>query len=347
MVVKKFKFTIFGVICLIGLIYLSYSKIKNLTKADLIIYSYSSFTSKWGPGPLIKAQFEEKCHCVTEFRNADDSRLLIQRIELERDKDGADIVIGLNQWDVERAKLKLGFKNEIGLDELINKDEVLELSGVGESAQLVPFDWGPMAFNTKKGSPVSNAKSLNDFLMNLPEKSLALQDPRTSSPGLNFLFWLVQVLGEDEAFQYLDKLKSKIFNVTSGWSTSYGLFQKGQAQAVFSYVTSPLYHLIEEKDSNYLALPFEEGQPIHIEYAGVLPQCINCERASEFMRFLISPSVQKILMEKNYMLPVIKSVASGSPWDLLSQYRSLPLPNINLETQQKILDRWTTWSQNQ
>lgn len=345
--VKKYKFIILGLACLVGLFFFSTLKNKRnnqdlTTKINLVVYSYSSFADSWGPGPLIKQKFEDFCHCQLDLRTAEDSRLLINRIELEGKSKGADVLLGVNQWDVDKSFEKLGFSKVVWPEALDIKDHSL-----GEKGQLLPFDWGPLAINTKKESSISSAKNLKELLLVLPPKSLALQDPRTSAPGLNFFYWLIQVFGEEEAFHYLEQLKSKIYNISSGWSTSYGLFQKGHAKAVFSYVTSPLYHILEEKNLDYRALPFDEGQPVHIEFVGVLPQCIQCEKASEFVRFLLTPQIQKILMEKNYMLPIDQKVVEGTPWDLQKNYKILTRPQWTKEYQTHLLDRWASWLQSQ
>jgi len=345
-VVKKYKFIFLSALFLIGLQYFTgLIKINfvNSMKPNLIIYSYSSFTAKWGPGPIIKKKFEEQCHCKVEMREADDSRLLIQRLVMEGDRSDADVIIGINQWDLSQSLEKLNFKREFWPLEMNLEDENFKAT-LGEPGELVPFDWGIFAFNTKGDSKISKAKNLNEFLSLLPKNGLVLQDPRTSAPGLSLLNWLVQVLGEDKAFQYLDLLSEKIFTITSGWSSSYGLFQKGQAQSVFSYVTSPLYHLIEENDKNYKALSFQEGLPMHVEFAGVMKTCKNCLMAKEFIQFLLTPNIQSILMKKNYMFPIDKNVLAKTPWDIESKYKVLPFRKISKEDQDRILERWTMWS---
>lgn len=347
MVVRKYKFLFLSVLCLIGLRYFVdtiNSKTQITVKPQLIIYSYSSFASKWGPGPIIKRKFEEKCHCKVEMRSADDARMLIQRLALEGERTEADVIIGVNQWDLFEAEEKLKFTRSYELQEMQQLNDTNFQTKLGEPGELVPFDWGIFAFNTKGDSKIANAKNLNEFLNLLPEKSLVLQDPRTSAPGLSLLNWLVQVLGEEKAFQYFEKLNPKVYTITSGWSSSYGLFQKGQAQAVFSYVTSPLYHLVEENDKNYKALSFQEGLPIHVELAGVMKSCKNCALAKDYVQFLLTPEIQRILMKKNYMLPIDKSIVAKTPWDIEAKFKILPLQKITKDAQTRVIERWTQWS---
>lgn len=340
-VVKKFRFFIVSGLSLVGLIFLSQHFGAKNPPADLVVYAYSSFTATWGPGPILKKKFEEKCRCRIELRDSEDSRLLIQRVKLEASRKTADVIVGLNQWDVEEAVDTLGFRSLPST--LVERVEEPLRSALSKIGPLIPFDWGVLTINTKRNSPIAVIKSLKESVNYFPAKSLALQDPRTSAPGLSFLFWLVDLWGEDGAFAFFKQLNPKIFTIAPGWSSSYGLFQKNQAQAVFSYVTSPIYHLIEERDSNYLALPFEEGLPIHVELAGVLSSCQHCQRGQEFVEFLLSSEAQKILMEKNFMLPVRSEIAKGTPWDLIHNFKVLPFTERSKQEKQRLLERWTRW----
>ena len=42
----------------------------------LTIYTYDSFVSDWGPGPVIEANFEETCGCDLQFVAAGDGAAL-------------------------------------------------------------------------------------------------------------------------------------------------------------------------------------------------------------------------------------------------------------------------------
>lgn len=66
----------------------------------LTIYAPDYFASEWGPGPAIKAAFEETCGgCEIEYVTGD----VLPRILLEGERTPADVVIGLNS-DVTKKK---------------------------------------------------------------------------------------------------------------------------------------------------------------------------------------------------------------------------------------------------
>jgi len=63
---------------------------------ELIIYTYDSFVSDWGPGPGIERAFEEECGCDLKFVGMGDGAALLARLKLEGARSDADIVLGLD-----------------------------------------------------------------------------------------------------------------------------------------------------------------------------------------------------------------------------------------------------------
>ena len=62
----------------------------------LTIYTYDSFVSEWGPGPIIEKIFEEKHNADIEFVAVDSAATLLNKVILEGDTSKADIVLGLD-----------------------------------------------------------------------------------------------------------------------------------------------------------------------------------------------------------------------------------------------------------
>ncbi len=71
---------------------------------------------------------------------------------------------------------------------------------LGEYAtkNFVPFDWAPMTFVYRKGDFTVPTK-LDDLLKPEFKNKFAIQDPRSSSPGLQFYNWIRAVKGEGAA----------------------------------------------------------------------------------------------------------------------------------------------------
>ena len=71
-----------------GLLFLS-SVLHAEEKQDLVVYTYDSFNSDWGPGPKIEKAFENICDCDVKFVTAGDGAALLAKLRLEGNKTKA------------------------------------------------------------------------------------------------------------------------------------------------------------------------------------------------------------------------------------------------------------------
>lgn len=306
-------------------------------KPTLRVFGYSSFTGKWGPGPQLKELFEKDCNCRVEYIEGSDSGVLLQRLRIEGESLGADLVIGLDQFDLQKALSEQSWQklNFSGLD--------LEpgIQGLIRNDYFVPYDWGVLGFMARQSETARPPTSLDDLLASEYAGRIALQDPRTSSPGLQFLWWVIKSKGEEEGFRYLEKLIPKAHSFAPSWSTAIGLYNKKQARLVFTYVTSPLYYQLEEKSDDHIALEFRESQPLQVEFLGVPEFCRNCELAEKFVNMMLSPQGQKLVMERNYMYPVLRGVRDGTPFANSKFNRLLKFEIPSDADIERLLKRWS------
>lgn len=304
----------------------------------LRVFGYASFTGRWGPGPALKELFEKNCNCKVEFIEGSDSGILLQRLKIEGESLGADVLVGLDQFDLAKALSEHSWR-KLNFGKLDMYDSVLPAL---TTSFFIPYDWGALTFVVRRNELSRLPTSLDDLLDSELAKKIALQDPRTSSPGMQFLYWVIRSKGEDEGFKYLQKLMGQVHSFAPTWSTAYGLFTNKQAKMAYSYVTSPLYHEIEEKRKDYVALTFNEPLPVQFEYAGIPDFCRHCELGEKFVNLMLSPEGQKIIMEKNYMLPVMRGVMEGSAFAPLMNVRTIQevevLPTAEVD---RLLKRWT------
>ena len=283
----------------------------------LTIYTYDSFVSDWGPGPIIKKKFEDKFKIHLEFVTVDSAATLLTKVILEGSSTKADIVLGLDMNLLDEAnKSNLFFKHS--LEHLIN---IIDLPIDWKSENFVPYNYGYFAFvyNNKK---FTNPPNSMEELINNTDARIVIQDPRTSTPGLGLLTWIKAIYG-NKAGDAWEKLNKKIISVTKGWTDAYyNIFLAGEADMVLSYTTSPAAHIMFENNYDYSAINFSEGNYITIEFAGILKSSKNKLLAKKFLRFMLTEDFQSIIPLTNIMYPVIKIN------DLPEAYKSLEIPKV-------------------
>jgi thiamine transport system substrate-binding protein len=262
----------------------------------LTIYTYESFTAEWGPGPQVEKAFEAECSCEVKFVSVADGVALLNRVKLEGEATRADIVLGLDTNLTADARAT-GLFAPAGIDQ-----SALKVPGGWSDDTFVPFDYGYFAvvYDTEK---VPNPpRSLAELVDGDENVKIAIQDPRTSTPGLGLVLWVKSVYG-DKAADAWTRLKRRVLTVTPGWSEAYGLFTKGEAQMVLSYTTSPAYHMIAENTERYQAASFAEGNYLQIEVAGMTVNGAKNPLSQKFLAFMTSPGFQDVIPETNWMFP--------------------------------------------
>ena len=302
----------------------------------LTIYTYDSFVSEWGPGPIIEKIFEEKHNADVEFVAVDSAATLLNKVILEGDTSKADIVLGLdmNLFDLAEQSGLFTSHNIKDINNLIN------LPIKWESDKFAPYNYGYFSFVYNEENLESPPKSM-DELINSTNARIVIQDPRTSTPGLGLLTWMKALYG-DKAGDEWKKLNKKIISVTKGWTDAYyNFFMAGEADMVLSYTTSPAAHIMFEERYDILATTFEEGNYITIEFAGILNNSQNKDLANKFLNFMLSKEFQSVIPSTNIMYPVTNIK------DLPEAFDKLDVPNfiqmdpkeIN-KNKEKWIDEW-------
>ncbi len=261
----------------------------------LTVYTYDSFTSEWGPGPQVKKNFEAECGCEVDFVSVADGVALLNRVRLEGASTKADVVLGLDTNLTAEAKATGLFVPHGPVGDT-------DVPGGWSDEVFVPYDYGYFAvvYDTEKLK--TPPASLKELVEGDPAQKIAIQDPRTSTPGLGLLLWVKAVYG-DQAGEAWGRLKDRVLTVTPGWSEAYGLFTKGEAPMVLSYTTSPAYHMIAENTERYRAAAFAEGNYLQIEVAGVTVTGQSNPLSQKFIAFMTGPGFQDVVPETQWMYP--------------------------------------------
>lgn len=303
----------------------------------LVVWTYDSFVSEWGPAAPLAKLYEEKSGKKVEFVSKGDGGALLASILAAGKKAEADLVIGLDDNLAARA-LESGLFSAAKPANLASlKPELL----VDTKNRLLPFDYGNFTFIWDSESGITPPENLEALTRPEYAKKIIIMDPRTSTPGLGLLAW-TQAVYKDGWKDYWKRLGPSVLAMTPGWDTGYGLFTKGEAPLVLSYSTSPAYHKAYEESERYKALVFPEGHSAQIELAGVLAASRRRKEAENFLDFLLSAEAQALLPETQWMYPANASAAippsfSVVPSNIVTLRAGIADPKNDPETAASIL----------
>lgn len=293
---------------------------EQFIEKKLRLLTYATFVGSNGPGAEIIKRFEQENNVKVEVVSSPDAGLLLERLKFGKASLPFDVVLGLDQLLIEDARSKFEWKS-------IQTDESHMVAEAAEATDdhFVAVDWSPLTFiyRKKDGKPVPH--KIDDLLDPAYVKAFALQDPRGSTPGLQFYQW-VKAVKKGEAQAWLAKFEPNVNSVSPSWSFAYGLFKKEQTRFVFTYLTSLAFHWGDEKDRSYQVVEFSEGHPTQIELAAIPMNCRECELAEKFVKSLHSEWAQKLIMTKNYMFPVIKGIEKGTIFEELPKLKTIATP---------------------
>ena len=302
-----------------------------LKAAKLTVYTYDSFVSEWGPGPIIEKKFEETYKIDLDLIAVDSASTLLNKIILEGSNTKADVILGLDMNLFDAAE-KSNLFTAHSLNNINNK---ISLPINWDSEIFVPYNYGYFAFVYNNKTLKNPPKSMHE-LINLTEARIVIQDPRTSTPGLGLLTWMKALYG-DKAKDQWSKLNKKIISVTKGWTDSYyNFFMAGEADIGLSYSTSPAAHIMFEDNYHINASVFEEGNYLSIEFAGILKTSKNIKMANNFLNFMISDDFQSVIPSTNIMYPVTNI-------SLPEAYNKLKIPKVIQLKPKEINDNKEEW----
>ncbi len=282
------------------------SKTSDARAREVVIYSYDSFASDWGPADATLKAFTEKTGYKATMISVGDGAQVLTKAILEKDKPYADVLIGIDNQTMIKAEQSGAVATYVTSERANILDDVL---AVGNTDMLTPFDYSHFAFMYDSYSKTPAPKSILDLTDPIYKNKIIIMDPRTSTPGLGFVTWTRAILGDGPEFDaYWKALKENLLTMAPSWDTGYGLFTEGEAPLCLSYTTSEAYHVAyDDVKDRFVALAFDEGHPMQIEYAAVVNGAPNAEGAKAFIDFLASAEGQIYIPETQWMYPINKA----------------------------------------
>jgi len=263
----------------------------------LTVYTYSSFIS--GIGNEIKPIFEKMYDCKVNFVSMGSGNI-VARLILEKSNPKADVAIGLAQSQIPQV-LK---------DDLLISYEPTDIASVVNKSLLIdpeyrviPFDYGALAIDYNLKTVLNPPKTFEALLNPEYAHSLVIEDPRTSTTGLDFLLWTIGIYGNNWQ-NYWQKLVPTIKTVTSGWDSAFQMLESGEAKMMVSFATDEAYNYYYYNGSNIgVVIPNDEAY-VMVEYAGIVKGAKHLALAKDFIDFMLSKDFQSAIPLNQWMYPV-------------------------------------------
>jgi len=320
------------------------------TPVTLTVVTHDSFDLD----KALVAQFEKANNVRVRLVRGGDAGELLNRLVLTRRAPIADVVYGLDNAMLPRAR-------QFGLLEAYRSPALAKIPAVyrlDDTGLLNTVDFGVVALNydraawTKTGLPLP--KTLDDLKKPEYARLTVVPSPATSSPGLAFLLATVNHFGEAGAWAWWREARANGLKVTRGWSDAYNKeFTRngGRYSIVLSYASSPAAEV-------YYADSYDPQKPpaqaptanlflpgstfLQLEGVGVLKGSKQPQLARKFVDFMLSGSVQADIPTRMWVYPAV----SGIPLDPVFRFAQKPdvqpVKASVTANPQRLIDAWVT-----
>jgi thiamine transport system substrate-binding protein len=283
----------------------------------LRVYTYDSLAGRSTLGEYLSQRFLQQTGVEIQFVSFGTAGEALNQVFLEGTQTTADVLLGIDEVLYQKVKDK-GLFERLGDDTFASLEPSLRQKG---DSTFVPFDYGFLAFlYDSERTRVTNSIQLKDFVKGFEKsKKVVIQDPRTSTLGVEFLVWTHEKLG-DGFEQFWRSLAPQILTISPGWSGAYELFIKKQADFVLSYTTSPAYHRIKENKHNIKPVFFTDGHFRQVEGALILNRSKQKKLGEQFVKLLLSKEAQEQVATFQWMYPARAEVR------LPKEFKEIPIP---------------------
>lgn len=278
---------------------------------EVILISHDSFAIS---DELVTA-FEESSGYTLTLRPGGDAVEALNQAILTVDNPQGDVFFGVDDATLSRA-----FAADLFVaHEADGLDRVPDDLRLDPEYRVTPIDHGPVCVNYDAEWFDSEGLEAPTSLADLADPAyadlLVVQNPASSSPGLNFVMATIAEYGEDGWIDYWEQLADNGVEVTSGWSEAYyswfsGPSSDGDRPLVVSYGTSPPFEVTDSDE-----LPDEGPTGViedtcirQIEFAGVLANAANPDGARALIDFLLSDEFQEEIPMSMYVFPAVDTV---------------------------------------
>jgi thiamine transport system substrate-binding protein len=308
----------------------------------LTVITHDSFDAT----EAVVAAFEQEHGVTVTFVKGGDANQVVNRAILNAGNPEADVLFGVDNLAFQRGveagvfdNYKAKRRGEIPAD---------ILAQFNDSTAVTPIDYGYVNINIDLGAGLLAPSTFEELVTETWRGKLVVEDPATSSTGLQFLASTVAYFGDGGWQDFWRDLKANDVLVTDGWEDAYYVqFSRwgGDRPLVVSYTSSPAAEFLFA-DPPVDRPPTENVIPgplfRQVEAAAVLKGTKAEELAQAFIDFMLSDAFQKQIPETMFVYPVIPGVETPDWW----QWAEVDVEAATLVADQAEIDGWVSeWTE--
>ena len=256
----------------------------------------------------------------------------VAKIKAEGKDTEADILYDIDYGYVEEIESYLaeldGYDQNIYVDDAKTNGKYLSATRNG-GAIIVNLD-------VLKDKGLSEPTCYEDLLGEEWDGLVSMPNPKSSGTGYMFLKSLVNAWGEEEAFEYFDKLEKNILQFTSSGSGPVNALVQGEVAVGFG-MTAQAVTAINE-GANLKILYFEEGSPYSMYGYGIVDGKEDKESVKAVFDFFYNTLVYE---DKELYYP--EQVFKDKTFSIENYPSDIPysdMKNNTNEEKERLLDKW-------
>lgn len=180
-------------------------------------------------------------------------------------------------------------------------------------------------------------KTYNDLLKKEYKGLIAMPDPKTSGTGYAFYLNVVNIMGEDSAIEYFNKLKENLREFTTSGSGPTNLLKQGEI-AIALGLTSQGVGAINE-GYNFEIIELESGSPYNTTSCGIIKGREANEVVREIFEWLINDFGK--YDKENFMPEIILNNQENKMENYPKILKDADMNGIdNVEIKEKLTKKW-------
>jgi len=304
---------------------------------ELVLLTHDSFDAR----DDVIAAFEAQYNARLTILKGGDANEMVNRAILNAGNPEGDLLFGADNLTFERALDANVFEPYTATGRDAVPADIR--AAIGDSTAVTPIDYGFVDLNLDVASGLEPPATFEDLTTEAWRGRLVVEDPSTSSPGLQFLASTVAYFGEDGDYTWRDfwaDLRANDVLISDGWTDAYYTqftLAGGDRPLVVSYTTSPAAEVFfgeldEPPTLNVIPGPLFR----QVEVAGVLAGAKQPELARSFIDFMLSEAFQTQIPETMFVYPVLPGTATPEWWS----WAAIEVQPATIEASQADIDRW-------